>query len=520
MRKGNKLILDEYYQLIRNDKQVNIYKMKDEAEELLRYSYQVDDTYGQAFAFIHLAIYYITLHKFDSANFNLEKAKTICIRDDYNKLLISCYGHEGTICQLSGKKIKAIRIYGKAMDLAEKQNDNTITSVLYNNIAIILMDYKDMELAKEYFESAADKLLQLPEQNYNLVQVYANLVHVCCVLEDLKTAYYYFDKAIAIDFENEKASSSIKASEVRLYAQAQDIPKVEQAYAEYMEIINYCKASETYFASDILLVAESLLISDLKENCHTLLMRLGKLLEHSDLELELQFYKLYIRFQETYAEESSEIYEKYYYLLMQSENQEYSSLAESLRGRIKLSELNQRQSDLEKENEALQKQAHLDEMTGIYNRRYFEKLLLKINSDSCVQSIGCNMLDIDHFKEYNDTYGHLQGDQILRQVSEILTKHALEGIYVGRFGGDEFYCLCVNLQDTQIEKYLIEVYDDLLAQRIEHSMNIDHIVTLSGGFCNEAKTSIVLSKVLDCADQALYAAKKKGRNIFVKYTET
>lgn len=518
MNKTNQLKLDEYYQLICEDKQLDIRKMKADAEELLSYSYQINDTYGQAFAFLHLSIYYITKGELDSARYHLEKSKTLCIHDEFDKLLASCYCCEGTIYKLNGDKIKAIRIYGKAMDLAEKQNENSIISVLYNNIAVILMDYEDMELAKKYFQLAAEKLMQLPKQKNDLVQVYANLVHVCCVLQDLTAAHDYFNKANIMDFENEKASSSIKASEVRLYAEEHDISRVEQAYVEYMEIINHSKASEAFFASDILIVAESLLIADVKENCRILLTRLEKLLEHSDLELELQLFKLYIRFQETYGEESAETYEKYYFLLIQSEDQEYSSLAESLRSRIKLSEMNQKQSVLEKENEMLQKQAHLDEMTGTFNRRYFDKLLLKINSDSHVQRIGCIMIDIDHFKKYNDTYGHLQGDEILKHVADTLTEHAVEGIYVGRFGGDEFYCLCAGLHDTQIEQYLTDIYDDLHGLSIEHCMNTGHIITMSAGYCNEAKIDIVLSKVLDCADQALYAAKEKGRNCFVKYT--
>lgn len=505
--------------MIRADKLTDIRKMKDEAEALLRYSYQFNDIYGQAFSFLHLAIYYIMLRKLDSAKFHLAKAKALCVQEEYNKLLLSCFCYEGTISQLSGNKVKAIRDYCKAMNIAEKQKDNTILSVLLNNMAMILMDYNDMELAKEYFESAAGILREFPEQKYNLVQVYANLVRVCCVLQDQTTAWHYFKEAKVLDSEQSQTSYSLKASEIRLYAENHDIPKVEQAYAEYIEITNCFETHEGYFASDVLLVAENLLIADLKEPCHTLLKRVEELIDCSDIDLELQLYKLYIRYLETYAEESAEIYEKYYHLLMQSEGQEYGSLAESLRGRIELSEVNQKQTILEKENETLQKQAHLDEMTGVFNRRYFDKLLLKINFDRQVQHIGCIMLDIDHFKEYNDTYGHFQGDQILKKIAELLTKHTVEGIYVGRFGGDEFYCLCANLEDKGIETYLLDVYKDLHAQQIEHRKNTNRIVTISAGYCNETKLGIVLSNVLECADQALYSAKKKGRNSFMKYTK-
>lgn len=519
MRNSKQVKLDEYYQMIREDKQLNVPKMKDEAEELLRYSYLLNDAYGQAFAYLHLAIYYITLHNLESAYFNLAKAKTLCKGNEYHDLLVSCYFYEGTICQLNGEKIKAIRVYGKAMNLAEKQQENKIKSILYNNIAVILMDYEDMELAKEYFEHAVAQLLSLPNQQHDLVQVYANLVQVCCVLQDNTMAHHYLEKANTINFDNEKAASSIKASELYLYANEHKLDQIEKVYREYLEILQHCKASEKFFASDMLVIAKSLLIANRKVDCLSLLMRIKELVE-TNLELELQLYKLFICFYETYDETNLEVYERYYHLLMQSENQEYSSLAESLRGRIQLSEMNQKQYEMEKENETLQKQAHLDEMTGTFNRRYFDKLLLKIHADSHVQKMGCIMLDIDHFKEYNDTYGHLQGDQILKQVAATMTKHTIKGIDVGRFGGDEFYCLCADLQDATIENYLEEVFADLQGQKLKHCMNLSHIVTVSAGYCNVQKDKSVINQILEWADQALYVAKEKGRNNFVKYSNS
>lgn len=518
MSKKNQKKLDEYYQLILEYKQSNIYAMKEKTEELLKYSYQYNDSYGQAFAFIHLAIFYITTRELASAQYNLMKAKKICLRSNYDQLLISYYACRGTVCQLNGHKVEAIRLYGKALYLAEKHEEHMMMGVLYNNIGDILNGYEDMELAKKYLMLAIDKLLQFPQQRYNLAQVYAHLVSVYCDLHDVANAYIYLAKAQSLYFENDIALGAIKASELRLYAEEQAIPKIKQAYIEYTKIISREDIQASVFLSNHLLVLESLSLVNLKEEFHLLFTVAKESCDNTNVEYALKLCKLYIRFQEQNSEETIQEYERYYHLLMQSEELEYSSLAQSLHGRITLFEMNQKQSLLEKENELLQKQVHLDELTGVYNRRYFDKLLYKIDNDHNIRKIGCIMIDVDLFKEYNDTYGHLQGDIILRQVAQLLTKHAIEGIYVGRFGGDEFYCLCADLEDKQIEKYLTDVYDDLHTQRIEHRMNVAHIITLSAGFCNEEKKNLILSGVMDRADQALYIAKEKGRNRFMKYT--
>lgn len=512
-------MMEQYYESIRVNELVNPQIMKEETEQLLHYSYQYNNIYGQAYAFLYLAIFYLYQNTLTSAQFNLSKAKTLCSCNGYQALLVTCIRYEGTICLLRGDKMKAIRIYGQAMDLAEKLQDHNTIGILFNNIAVILMEYKDMELAKEYFERAVKNFLHLDEHQANLVCGYANLVQICCSLHDLDMAHVYLDKANEIKLVNVRVESALKASAICLYAHENDVLNTIHSYQEYVKYIEQSKVKYTVFTSDLLVIAESFLYVDARVEGFAFFSKFEALFACANTEFQLPFYKYYIKFHEKYGKDCTLYYERYYQLLKQSEDQEYHNLAESLRGRIELSEMSQKQSDLEKENELLQKQAHLDEMTGAYNRRYFDKLLSKLHYNQQVQMIGCIMLDVDHFKEYNDTYGHLQGDHILKQVVDTLHIYASEGIYVGRFGGDEFYCLCANLQDEQIKAYLQHVYEDLRTQHIEHIKNTNHIVTLSAGFYNGIRENYMENCILDYADQALYMAKQRGRNTFVKYKQ-
>lgn len=147
-----------------------------------------------------------------------------------------------------------------------------------------------------------------------------------------------------------------------------------------------------------------------------------------------------------------------------------------------------------------------DELTQAYSRRYFFeileyhlKLIHRYNNLSAIL-----MLDIDHFKEINDSFGHPFGDEVLMQVVKECNQQLRESDILARYGGDEFILLCPVID-----------YDDLvvIAHRIQKSLQTYQGVpiSLSVGAYLFSKTSNV-SQIIQYADEALYCAKKNGRN--------
>jgi adenylate cyclase len=160
--------------------------------------------------------------------------------------------------------------------------------------------------------------------------------------------------------------------------------------------------------------------------------------------------------------------------------------------------------------------SNIDELTQIANRRYFDRFLMKnflAKQDLCVL-----ICDVDHFKLYNDSYGHQSGDTCLKQVAQAINKSVRSGELAGRYGGEEF---AVILPQTSYEAALV------VAERIVknvRSLNIPHkssktsnVVTLSCGVaCMTAEDSSSLDLLIK-ADRALYQAKEQGRNQAVGY---
>jgi diguanylate cyclase (GGDEF)-like protein len=125
------------------------------------------------------------------------------------------------------------------------------------------------------------------------------------------------------------------------------------------------------------------------------------------------------------------------------------------------------------------------------------------------------LLDVDRFKEYNDSYGHPQGDQVLKAVADAM--HATlnrPGDLCFRIGGDEFACLFASNSETESEALAERIRDDLAARLIPHAGNppFGH-VTLSLGLAFIGPDStLTQGEVYELGDQALYRAKHKGRN--------
>ncbi|MDF1875063.1 GGDEF domain-containing protein [Sulfurimonas sp. SAG-AH-194-I05] len=167
-------------------------------------------------------------------------------------------------------------------------------------------------------------------------------------------------------------------------------------------------------------------------------------------------------------------------------------------------------------NEQLIKLATLDPMTNIYNRRYllevaerYIKTSIREKSDLCVI-----MLDIDHFKNINDTYGHDVGDKVIIACTEIITANIRDTDVFARFGGEEFVVLFPNTTTQGAFEISDKIRKLIEANILEGNIS----VTMSTGltiFKNEGEDIDVLIKQ---ADLGLYHAKEHGRNQVVDYT--
>jgi diguanylate cyclase (GGDEF)-like protein len=164
-----------------------------------------------------------------------------------------------------------------------------------------------------------------------------------------------------------------------------------------------------------------------------------------------------------------------------------------------------------------------DGMTGLNNYRYFDNRLreeLK-RAQRAGSRVSLIMLDIDHFKNYNDSLGHQSGDEALRKLGLILRNTAREDDIVNRYGGEEFSVILPG-----IEKVSISVLAERLRKTVEKEVFFKQDVqpggslTISLGAATYPDDADSFEQLITKADQALYHSKKNGRNRFTIYDDS
>ncbi len=158
-----------------------------------------------------------------------------------------------------------------------------------------------------------------------------------------------------------------------------------------------------------------------------------------------------------------------------------------------------------------------DGLTGVHNRRYFEIFLEKelVRSQRNNWRLSTIMIDIDHFKQYNDSYGHLAGDDALRKVTEDIQSGARRGLdVISRYGGEE---IAVILPETDLEGAWV------VAEKIRKSVEADtrfrRKLSVSLGIASLSGEQLSHANLVEQADRALYQAKNQGRNRAVVFEE-
>lgn len=162
---------------------------------------------------------------------------------------------------------------------------------------------------------------------------------------------------------------------------------------------------------------------------------------------------------------------------------------------------------LKTEEEALR-----DELTGLYNRRFFNKILQQEleRGRRFQEPLSVILLDIDHFKLFNDNYGHIAGDRALKESADILLKSSRAIDHVTRYGGEEFAIILPRADQYDVK---IAAERHRLAFEKHHFFNrSDRFLTISAGCATYPTDAIDGLELIDKADHALYLAKKSGRN--------
>ena len=183
--------------------------------------------------------------------------------------------------------------------------------------------------------------------------------------------------------------------------------------------------------------------------------------------------------------------------------------------------LGERERELIATNDRLTVMASIDMLSGLANRRGFQSRLdfEWMKAQQYGSDLSLLMIDVDHFKLYNDSYGHPEGDACLTRLGETLAGIAADTMGVaGRYGGEEFCLLLPNTESARALDIGEQVRQAVLAQAMPHATSVHEIVTVSVGVATtKPNAGQQPGDLIEAADAALYAAKHRGRNAVVEH---
>ena len=476
--------------------------------------------YARAFAHTYLADAFHSMGFLDKALEEYHTAAELIEKGNYERLSLTLYNLAGVIYLALDDEQGALDCFFKEIEIAERMDDYMMCSAALANISYVYRCAGAYEKAEKTLNRAYNMAKASTENDTNVEfgEDFYNMLRAGLALEEGKTeaALTYLDsleklREVSLDITLLYAACSAKKGD-----RVQALIGIKSCLDAVEDIRNRFEKLSHYF--DIL---DILLDLEAYEETEYFIDKAEELLENLDnagkwvrlMEYEIRIYT---------ALENDEKLERAYQLLFEYDIKfkkiTMNASVKRLKKRIELQEEADKRVSMEAWREVLFKRSEYDELTGVLNRRGIRKYMYQAFFEAKAQKdkIAVLIIDVDFFKEFNDTYGHVAGDECLRQVAQALKLAVPSDSLFGRYGGDEFLVTLTRTQTTSVMERAMEIKKAVEELSIlnEKSTVSDVVTVTIGGVNGIPADSDDFSCFVEGADQVLYELKKGSRNGF------
>lgn len=399
--------------------------------------------------------------------------------------------------------------YLRGLKIAEELNDTLMIAKFNCNLGDVFINLGAFDLALPYFFESLNQIKKIPA---NLPE-YKSIKFVLCYMIIIYCKKGELDKSLDLIEENDELFQGLKSEPLnQLWRVLKALICYDQGNIEAsVKYIDYVFNSEIdgFRANEVIyLICNIMLYITLALKDQERTIRVYHLLETNDfwkngtrnkirmLEMKIEYCKLFNE-----PERLPDLYEQYYELSKENNQEDIDFCLNSVLYKIELFKEKEEKRDIEKISQ-------LDELTKIYNRRYFHRKFSEVKNNN--KLLGVIIFDLDHFKQHNDRLGHLTGDQILIEFAASLQQDN-EKIIACRFGGDEFICICMDCNEKEIISFIERVYIEF--EEFNHPM-----ITISCGYYNTYSNCLSKEELISNADFYLYFVKENGKNAYYGYS--
>lgn len=446
----------------------------------------------------------------------------------------------GIVYFYNGMYEQALKEFLKALQLVKNSENHFISSRVYNNIGEIYREIGNLEEALIAYERALDISRQY-EMEKNEAVILMNMGWIYFKMNNLPKSIHLYEKSynMLLHMGDVTSLAEVENKMAKIYFLQQDVHRARQYNIQSLKRLE--NIENKYYTIEVLvdlaelelLVDEAAFLSYLyrginyaeeiqaRQHLSRIFKRLSSFFESkSQYNLALDYFKKYYHIEQvtdsTAVSHKLEIIKlELNKLFAHKEAEEIAKMNEQLENEI--SKHKKMVEELVQTNLHLSEEAFYDDLTQLANRKYVTKYL----SDSWNEETASNMqvallmIDIDHFKRYNDFHGHLEGDRCLKRVADCLKEIIgnREGV-LGRFGGEEFVCFLKGIEQVELLQIAEKLRTGVDALSLlycweQHSFPVTISVGGVHGLCNQFQD---YHEMYSIADEALYKAKVNGRN--------
>lgn len=449
--------------------------------------------------------------------------------------ILKCKNIIGIIYFYFGSYGQALENFNEALEIVQHNPDSNMESSILNNIGEIYKEAKENSNALNYYHKAL-AISTRENLQKNTGAIYLNIGDIYCMQGEYQKSHAYFCKAFDIAVKHNdalyEAEAEIKLGKSMFFLE--DYQKAQSYYISALFKLN--KISNKYYVIELLInmsaLNEAVGISPLRQLNEALEYALEIGLDSKVSEIyrllsayyeNTQTYKMALDYFKAYHRKEREIEAtnlskkleimsvEFNYYKERNEIDRFKSLAEKLEQDVH--QTRQEVNNLKEENISLMQDSIIDELTQLYNRRGMEKLLLEKLSHKNELSAAVIILDIDHFKKYNDYWGHIQGDACLCLIANVLKNLPYKDYFSCRYGGEEFLCfieLTPESSGFEVAEYIRTSIEDLAMnyRKEPEAGTVTVSVGVKEGFVNRQN----FKELINLADNQLYISKDGGRN--------
>lgn len=498
------------------------------ATKLLFNAQKVSDTYGATVAYYFLALSYYQKGNTAQCLSNASMCNELSTCNHFTDYYISSCNLIGIVYVAMSEQFLALDYYLKGYYAAKKSNNYDFVSRILNNIGDMFFNLGVYEEALLYFKKSKTSKQQCELVNDDVYAIVCmNIIECELILgkdEDAIEALRNVSDWISEE-DSEILNGILLSNEIVLYGKKRNYEKAKELIITLLDnVLSHYEYSHTFNCLlRIRTVIYQLRDHEIGERYISVLKTITDRM--NDVNFHLRYQEAVIEYYSIMEDREQWLnaIAEYYYINERSNQIRKENYYNSLVAKVQLEEILQEQAEIIRQNKELETLSEIDELTQIYNRRAVEKHIISMFAASNTTSTcALIIMDLDHFKEINDTYGHLVGDIVLANIGTLLRQNFRENDIVGRLGGDEFIIFMYNIhKDNSAAKQIVSSRFESLLQQIRDMQIENHSCRISAsvGITLFQDYSSSFTNLYHSSDTALYEAKKEGRDRFIIYND-